>query len=161
MTVIAAVLALASAGGHAVWNIRLKASGDPLRLSAVAMPLGTLVVTPLVGFLWFVTGRPGMSWKAWLVALLSGAVELAYHQNAMGGVAGPFDAWLTLRGLKTLAVRMERHCETAERVAAFLAARPEVTEVFYPGLPGHPGHDLAARQMRRRWRRCTMRWSRW
>lgn len=75
--------------------------------------------------------------------------ELAYHQNAMGGVAGPFDAWLTLRGLKTLAVRMERHCDNAERVAAFLAGRPEVTEVFYPGLPGHPGHDLAATQMRR------------
>jgi len=75
--------------------------------------------------------------------------ELAYHQNAMGGVAGPFDAWLTLRGLKTLAVRMERHCDNAERVAAFLAARPELSEVFYPGLPDHPGHALAARQMRR------------
>ena len=75
--------------------------------------------------------------------------ELAYHQNAMGGVAGPFDAWLTLRGLKTLAVRMERHCDNAERVAEFLGTRPEVTEVLYPGLPGHPGHDVAARQMRR------------
>jgi cystathionine gamma-synthase len=75
--------------------------------------------------------------------------ELAYHQNAMGGVAGPFDAWLTLRGLKTLAVRMERHCDNAERVAAFLRARPEVAEVLYPGLPGHPGHGVAARQMRR------------
>ena len=75
--------------------------------------------------------------------------QLAYHQNAMGGVAGPFDAWLTLRGLKTLAVRMERHCDNAERVAAFLDGRPEVTEVLYPGLPGHPGHDLASSQMRR------------
>jgi cystathionine gamma-synthase len=75
--------------------------------------------------------------------------ELAYHQNAMGGVAGPFDAWLTLRGLKTLAVRMERHCDNAERVAEFLAERPELTEVLYPGLPGHPGHAVAARQMRR------------
>jgi cystathionine gamma-synthase len=75
--------------------------------------------------------------------------ELAYHQNAIGGVAGPFDAWLTLRGLKTLAVRMERHCDNAERLAEFLTAQPRLAEVIYPGLPGHPGHSLAARQMRR------------
>jgi len=75
--------------------------------------------------------------------------ELAYHQNAMGAVAGPFDAWLTLRGLKTLAVRMERHCDNAERVAEFLTTRPELSEVLYPGLPGHPGHAVAASQMRR------------
>ncbi|WP_299033160.1 cystathionine gamma-synthase [uncultured Pseudokineococcus sp.] len=74
---------------------------------------------------------------------------LAFHQNAMGAVAGPFDAWLVLRGLKTLAVRMERHCDSAERVAAHLEAHPAVREVLYPGLPGHPGHDVAARQMRR------------
>jgi cystathionine gamma-synthase len=75
--------------------------------------------------------------------------ELAYHQNAMGGVAGPFDAWLTLRGLKTLAVRMERHCDNAERIAAFLCRQPHLSEVLYPGLPAHPGHALAQRQMRR------------
>jgi cystathionine gamma-synthase len=75
--------------------------------------------------------------------------ELAYHQNAMGGVAGPFDAWLTLRGLRTLALRMERHCDNAERVAAFLAGRPELSEVLYPGLPAHSGHAVATRQMRR------------
>jgi cystathionine gamma-synthase len=75
--------------------------------------------------------------------------QLAYHQNATGGVAGPFDAWLTLRGLKTLAVRMERHCDNAERLAEFLAAQPQLSEVIYPGLPSHPGHALAARQMRR------------
>jgi cystathionine gamma-synthase len=67
----------------------------------------------------------------------------------MGGVASPFDAWLTLRGLKTLAVRMERHCDNAERVAAFLATRRELSAVLYPGLPDHPEHALAARQMRR------------
>ncbi|MDQ6771862.1 MAG: aminotransferase class I/II-fold pyridoxal phosphate-dependent enzyme, partial [Candidatus Dormibacteraeota bacterium] len=61
------------------------------------------------------------------------AEELAYHQNAIGGVAGPFDAWLTLRGLKTLAVRMERHCDNAERVAAFLDTQAGVSEVLYPG----------------------------
>ncbi len=75
--------------------------------------------------------------------------ELAYHQNAMGAVAGPFDAWLTLRGLKTLAVRMERHCDNAERVAEFLVAQPQLSEVLYPGLPDHPGHAVAVRQMRR------------
>jgi cystathionine gamma-synthase len=75
--------------------------------------------------------------------------ELAYYQNAMGAVAGPFDAWLTLRGLKTLAVRMERHCDNAERVAEFLATRPEISKVLYPGLREHPGHGVAARQMRR------------
>ena len=73
--------------------------------------------------------------------------ELAFHQNAMGSVNGPFDAWLVLRGLKTLGVRMDRHCTNAERVVEFLEASPAVTEVRYPGLPGHPGHDIAAKQM--------------
>lgn len=75
--------------------------------------------------------------------------ELAFHQNAMGAVAGPFDAWLTLRGAKTLAVRMDRHCANAERVANLLTEHPRVTEVLYPGLPGHPGHEVAAKQMTR------------
>ncbi|MGL5929599.1 MAG: cystathionine gamma-synthase [Dermatophilaceae bacterium] len=75
--------------------------------------------------------------------------RVAFHQNAMGAVAGPFDAWLVLRGLKTLAVRMERHCDNAERVVEFLQGHPGVTAVHYPGLPGHPGHEVAARQMRR------------
>jgi cystathionine gamma-synthase len=75
------------------------------------------------------------------------ADALAFHQNASGAVAGPFDAWLTLRGLKTLAVRMDRHCRNAEAVAAFLVAHPGVTEVLYPGLESHPGHEVAARQM--------------
>jgi cystathionine gamma-synthase len=75
--------------------------------------------------------------------------ELAYHQNALGAIAGPFDAWLVLRGLRTLAVRMDRHCDNAERVAGLLAAHRRVVEVFYPGLPTHPGHEVAAKQMRR------------
>ncbi|MGL5819929.1 MAG: cystathionine gamma-synthase [Phycicoccus sp.] len=75
--------------------------------------------------------------------------RIAFHQNAMGAVAGPFDAWLVLRGLKTLAVRMERHCDNAERVVEFLRGHPGVTAVHYPGLAGHPGHEVAARQMRR------------
>ncbi|MEV4358851.1 cystathionine gamma-synthase [Nonomuraea sp. NPDC004186] len=75
--------------------------------------------------------------------------ELAYHQNAMGAVAGPFDAWLTLRGLKTLGVRMDRHCDNAERVVDLLLAHPRVTQVLYPGLSEHTGHEVAAKQMRR------------
>jgi cystathionine gamma-synthase len=77
------------------------------------------------------------------------AENVGYHQNAMGAVAGPFDAWLTLRGLKTLAVRMERHCENAERVVEFLTADERVEQVFYPGLEDHPGHELAKAQMSR------------
>jgi cystathionine gamma-synthase len=75
--------------------------------------------------------------------------RVAFHQNAMGAVAGPFDSWLVQRGLKTLAVRMERHCDNAEAVVEFLQGHPGVTAVHYPGLTGHPNHDIAARQMRR------------
>lgn len=75
--------------------------------------------------------------------------ELAYYQNAMGAVAGPFDAWLTLRGLKTLGIRMERHSDNAERIVEALTRHPKVTEVLYPGLPEHPNHDVAVKQMRR------------
>ncbi|MFY1697789.1 MULTISPECIES: cystathionine gamma-synthase [unclassified Solwaraspora] len=77
------------------------------------------------------------------------AVELAFHQNAMGAVNGPFDAWLTLRGVKTLGVRMERHCDNAERIVEFLVHHPAVHQVLYPGLAEHPGHETAAKQMRR------------
>ncbi len=75
--------------------------------------------------------------------------ELAYHQNAMGGVAGAFESWLVLRGLKTLGVRMERHCDNAERIVEALVAHPRVVQVNYPGLPEDPGHAAAAKQMRR------------
>ncbi|MER7624620.1 cystathionine gamma-synthase [Streptomyces sp. NPDC126503] len=74
--------------------------------------------------------------------------ELAYHQNAMGAVAGPFDSWIVLRGIKTLAVRMDRHGENATKVADMLTRHPQVTQVLYPGLPDHPGHEVAAKQMR-------------
>ncbi|GAA3074273.1 cystathionine gamma-synthase [Streptomyces roseofulvus] len=74
--------------------------------------------------------------------------ELAYHQNAMGAVAGPFDSWIVLRGIKTLAVRMDRHGENATKVADFLTRHPKVTQVLYPGLAEHPGHEIAAKQMR-------------
>jgi cystathionine gamma-lyase len=73
---------------------------------------------------------------------------IAFYQNAAGGVPGPFDAWLTLRGIKTLALRMERHSANARRLAEWLAGQPQVERVYYPGLPSHPGHELARRQMR-------------
>lgn len=72
---------------------------------------------------------------------------LKFHQNAAGAVPGPFDCWLVLRGIKTLAVRMERHAANAMQVAQFLRGHRAVARVFYPGLPDHPGHDLARRQM--------------
>lgn len=77
------------------------------------------------------------------------AEAVEFHQNAMGAVAGPFDAWLTLRGIRTLALRMERHSDNAERVVEFLTRHPQVQHVYYPGLPEHPGHAVAAKQMRR------------
>jgi cystathionine gamma-synthase len=74
--------------------------------------------------------------------------RLTYHQNAMGAVAGPFDAWLVMRGIKTLAVRMDRHSANAARIAEMLVSHPKVAQVCYPGLPDHPGHEIAAKQMR-------------
>jgi len=75
------------------------------------------------------------------------AERIAYLQNAVGGVPGPFDAFLTLRGIKTLALRMERHCANALAIAQFLEQHPEVERVYYPGLASHPQHSLAKAQM--------------
>jgi DNA-binding NarL/FixJ family response regulator len=75
------------------------------------------------------------------------AERLAFLQNSLGAVPGPFDAWLVLRGLKTLALRMRKHCENARAIAELLDGHPRVERVLYPGLPDHPGHELAARQM--------------
>ncbi|WP_150245463.1 cystathionine gamma-synthase [Nocardiopsis quinghaiensis] len=74
--------------------------------------------------------------------------RLAFHQNTMGAIPGPFDSWLTLRGVKTLGVRMDRHSANAERIVAELEAHPAVRKVFYPGLEDHPGHRTAERQMK-------------
>ena len=74
--------------------------------------------------------------------------RLKFHQNAAGAVPGPLDVWLTLRGIKTLALRMERHSRNARAVAEFLRDHPAVRQVYFPGLPDHPGHAIAARQMR-------------
>ena len=75
--------------------------------------------------------------------------DVAFLQNGSGGVPGPFDAYLTMRGIKTLGVRMDRHCDNAEAVVDLLAGRSEISSILYPGLPEHPGHEVAARQMSR------------
>jgi cystathionine gamma-synthase len=76
------------------------------------------------------------------------AERLLFLQKSLGAVPGPFDCWLVLRGLKTLAVRMRQHCENARAVVEFLTGHERVEKILYPGLPDHPGHDIAARQMR-------------
>ncbi len=84
-------------------------------------------------------------------AVIGGRAHLepiAFYQNAAGGVPGPFDSWLTLRGIKTLAVRMERHCSNARALASWLESHSKVERVYYPGLAEHPNHDVAKRQMR-------------
>src|SRR5205085_3213428 len=75
------------------------------------------------------------------------AERLLFLQKSLGAVPGPFDAWLVLRGLKTLAVRLRRHCENARAIAEWLSSHPRVERVLYPGLPTHPGHEIAERQM--------------
>ena len=96
----------------------------------------------------YIGGHSDVVGGALIVAAADLAEKIAYIQNATGAAAAPFDAWLTLRGAKTLGVRMDRHCQNAQRVADLLAAHPAVTEVFYPGLASHPGHEVAAKQMR-------------
>jgi cystathionine gamma-synthase len=97
----------------------------------------------------YVGGHSDVVGGAVVVRDLDLAEKIGFHQNAMGAVAGPFDAFLTHRGLKTLGVRMDRHCDNAEKVVAFLDGDPRVTEVIYPGLAAHPGHEVASRQMKR------------
>ncbi|MGW5224737.1 cystathionine gamma-synthase [Nocardia niigatensis] len=75
--------------------------------------------------------------------------KFAFLQNGAGAVPGPMDAFLTMRGIKTLALRMDRHCDNAETIAEFLANHPKIAQVIYPGLPEHPGHTVAQKQMRR------------
>ena len=76
------------------------------------------------------------------------AERLYFLQKSLGAVPGPFDCWLVLRGVKTLALRMQKHSENARAIAEFLDGHPRVEKVLYPGLPSHPGHEIAARQMR-------------
>jgi cystathionine gamma-synthase len=113
---------------------------QPLRLGADIVVHST---TKYVG------GHSDVVGGALVVRDLEVAEKVGFHQNAMGAVPGPFDCFLTHRGLKTLAVRMDRHCDNAERIAEFLASHPKVGAVIYPGLETHPGHEVAQRQMKR------------
>ncbi len=97
----------------------------------------------------YMGGHSDVVGGALVVADVELGERLTYHQNAMGAVPGPFDSWLVMRGLKTLAVRMERHCDNAERVVELLRVHDAVTQVLYPGLAEHPGHEVAEKQMRR------------
>jgi cystathionine gamma-synthase len=97
----------------------------------------------------FCGGHSDVVGGALVVRDLDVAEKVAFHQNSIGAVAGPFDSWLTLRGLRTLALRMDRHCDNAERVVEFLSEHPAVSKVVYPGLEEHPGHAVASRQMKR------------
>ena len=97
----------------------------------------------------YIGGHSDVVGGALIVKDLDVAEKLAFHQNSIGAVAGAFDSWLTLRGLRTLALRMDRHCDNAEKVVEFLGGHPAVSQVIYPGMPEHPRHDVASRQMRR------------
>ncbi len=97
----------------------------------------------------YVGGHSDVVGGAVVVRDLDLAEKIGFHQNAMGAVAGPFDAFLTHRGLKTLGVRMDRHCDNAEKIVEFLDGDQRVAQVIYPGLASHPGHEVAARQMKR------------
>lgn len=97
----------------------------------------------------YVGGHSDVIGGALVVRDLALAEAIGFGQNAIGAVAGPFDAFLTLRGIKTLGVRMDRHCDNAEAIVEHLLGHEAVTEVFYPGLTSHPGHQVASRQMKR------------
>ncbi len=96
----------------------------------------------------YIGGHSDASGGAIILSDAEAAEKIGFVQFAVGAVSAPMEAWLTTRGLKTLGVRMDRHCSNAQAVAEWLVGRPEVERVLYPGLPDHPGHDLAARQMR-------------
>jgi cystathionine gamma-synthase len=146
----------------------LLAIGDIAALASIAHDAGALLVVdntfaspylqqPLVlgadvvvhSTTKYVGGHSDVVGGAVVVRDLDLAEAITFHQNAMGAVPGPFDCFLTHRGLKTLGVRMDRHCDNAERVVEFLSGHPKVSQVIYPGLAEHPGHDVAARQMKR------------
>jgi len=97
----------------------------------------------------YLNGHSDMIGGAAIVGERQDLVEqMRFLQNAIGGISGPFDSFLALRGMKTLALRMQRHCESAQRIAEWLAGRIDVARVYYPGLTSHAQHDLARRQMK-------------
>ncbi|WP_113716007.1 cystathionine gamma-synthase [Arthrobacter dokdonensis] len=96
----------------------------------------------------YIGGHSDASGGAIILSDAEAAEKIGFVQFAVGAVSAPMEAWLTTRGLKTLGVRMDRHSSNAQEIAEWLLTRPEVETVLYPGLPDHPGHELAARQMR-------------
>lgn len=96
----------------------------------------------------YIGGHSDASGGAIILSDAAAAEKIGFVQFAVGAVSAPMEAWLTTRGLKTLGVRMDRHCSNAQSIAEWLLTRPEVEKVLYPGLPDHPGHELAAKQMR-------------
>jgi cystathionine gamma-synthase len=117
---------------------------SPYLQQPLALGAGTVIhsTTKYLG------GHSDVVGGALVVADAGLAERLAFLQNAAGSAGGPFDAWLTLRGVKTLGVRMDRHCDNAAQVAMWLANHSRVARVYYPGLADHPGHEVAAKQMR-------------
>jgi cystathionine gamma-lyase len=95
----------------------------------------------------YLNGHSDMVGGALLTSREDLAERIGFLQNAAGGVPGPFDCWLALRGVKTLPLRMRAHCDNAMQLASWLAGRADVPRVYYPGLPDHPQHELARRQM--------------
>jgi cystathionine beta-lyase/cystathionine gamma-synthase len=95
----------------------------------------------------YINGHSDVIGGAVLTSDETAYTNIKFYQNAAGGVPSPFDSWLVLRGVKTLEVRMRKHCENALLVAEFLSTHPLVQTVYYPGLPAHPDHELAGRQM--------------
>ena len=95
----------------------------------------------------YLNGHSDMVGGALITARDDLAERIGFLQNAAGGVPGPFDCWLALRGVKTLPLRMRAHCDNAMQIAEWLTTRKDVTHVYYPGLKTHPQHDLAKRQM--------------
>ncbi|WP_104110105.1 cystathionine gamma-synthase [Arthrobacter sp. N199823] len=96
----------------------------------------------------YIGGHSDASGGAIILSDAEAAEKIGFVQFAVGAVSAPMEAWLTTRGLKTLGVRMDRHCSNAQSIAEWLLTRPEIEKVLYPGLPDHPGHELAAKQMR-------------
>jgi cystathionine gamma-lyase len=96
----------------------------------------------------YLNGHSDVVGGALIVNSLKLKERIHHVQNSMGGISGPFDSWLVLRGIKTLALRMKRHEENASELAVFLEKHPRVDKVIYPGLPSHPQHEVAKRQMK-------------
>jgi cystathionine gamma-synthase len=142
-----AEIARSAAGGTAAERVRVVVD-NTFASPYLQQPLGLGADVVVHSMTKYLGGHSDVVGGALVTADDELARDLAFHQNAMGAIAGPFDSWLVLRGIKTLGVRMDRHCSNAAHVVDFLIGHPAVAKVLYPGLAEHPGHDVAARQMK-------------